>query len=161
MEFHESVSDYALSGMQGWNLPIKTFESWPRHRSEIKRPVGVIASVGIVHTESSSPRVTPVDDGCLLREHACCWNKNGGEKRSKIEEREIREKREKRDDKRKRAHVWVSMKLKKTRVQIKIRSEKKQGEIFFPVSRFRIEKKGNKSEREIIKKRKEPINRYA
>lgn len=44
-----------------------------------------------MHTESSSPRVTPVDDGCLLREHACCWNKNGGEKRSKIEEREIRE----------------------------------------------------------------------
>lgn len=126
MEFHESVSDYALSGMQGWNLPIKTFESWPRHRSEIKRPVGVIASVGIVHTESSSPRVTPVDDGCLLREHACCWNKNGGEKRSKNEEREIREKREKRNDKRKRAHVWISMKLKKTRVQIKIRSEIKK-----------------------------------
>lgn len=39
-------------------------------------------------------------------------------------------------------------------------NKKKQGEIFFPVSRFRIEKKGNKSEREIIKKRKEPINRY-
>ena len=76
-----------------------------------------------MHTESSSPRVTPVDDGCLLREHACCWNKNGGEKRSKIEEREIREKREKRDDKRKRAHVWVSMKLKKTRVLKKNREK--------------------------------------
>lgn len=33
-------------------------------------------------------------------------------------------------------------------------NKKKQGEIFFPVSRFRIgEEKGNKSEREIIKKK--------
>lgn len=88
MEFPESVSDYALSRMQGVKSPDKNFRvmtktSFRNKTSRRSNSVGGDRAHRVIVAESYSGRLAS------YREHVCCWNKKGGEKRWKNEEREI------------------------------------------------------------------------